>query len=171
MIRRLKNLSRLKGKKRYIVFGFLAVELMSLPAAAQIIHKAAFDVRPLVTAVEIPTSETGLSRFLVTSNAGFDVIANDVNGDISVDVHVSGSLSGGSRFGDAAQLPGLQTACAVASSQNTAIYKANRKIETRKGNAVDRALIMEFKYDPAARPDFKFIAGKNKSAAITPCSN
>ena len=71
-----KKLSKLRGKKRYIVFGLIAVEMLSLPAAAQIVHRVAFDIRPVVIAVEIPTAETGISRFLVTSNAGFGVKAS-----------------------------------------------------------------------------------------------
>jgi len=171
MIHRIKKLSQLKGKKRYIVFGLLAFELVSLPAAAQIVHKAAFDVRPLVTAVEIPTSETGVSRFLVTSNAGFDVFANDVEGDVSVQVHVTGSLGGTVRFGGAAQLPGPQSVCATSTDQNAVIYKAERKIETRKAPAAERAVMMEFNYTPTARPDFKFIAGEDNSALISLCAN
>jgi len=51
MKNRFKELSMLQGKKRYIVLGLLAIELLSLPAAAQIVHRVAFDIPPIVNAV------------------------------------------------------------------------------------------------------------------------
>ena len=171
MKNRLKKLSMLQGKKRYIVLGLLAVELLSLPAAAQIVHRVAFDFRPIVTAVEIPTSEPGLSRFLVASNSGFGVKANGVIGDVNVDVHVSGAMNDVTRFGDAAQLPGPKSGCAQASETGAAIYLADRKTAAIPGTPPEQAVIFEFRYDPHARPDFEFIAGKDSSAVITSCSS
>jgi len=160
----------LKRIKRYILLGFLAVELMSLPAAAHIVHSAATQVRPIVTAVEIPTAEPGVSRFLVTSNAGFDVKATDVVGDVSVNVHVSGKLSSQNRFGAAAQLPGPKATCAQATGQNAAIYKANRKTAAHEGDAVEKAVVIEFTYDHTATPNFNFIAGQDKNTSLASCS-
>jgi len=167
----MKKLSHLKGKKRYILFGLIGMELMSLPAAAAIVHKAAFEVRPVVTAVEIPTAEPGVSRFIVTSNAGFDVKANQMVGDVMVKVHVNGSLPGGNRFGDSAQLPGPEMICSQSSGSKSAIYKADRKIESQEGSAPDRAVIMEFTYDDlTARPEFEFVAGQDKELSLSTCS-
>ncbi len=168
MIHRIKKLTQLKGKKRYIVLGFLTIELLSLPAAAQIVNKVAFDIRPMVTAVEIPTAEPGVSRFLVASNAGFGVNANHVAGDVSVNVHVSGTLSGANRFGDAAQLPGPKNTCAQATGLNSTIYTADRKTAALPGTPPEQAVVIEISYDQAARPDFEFMAGTDK---ITPISN
>jgi len=61
MKNRFKELSMLQGKKRYIVLGLLAIELLSLPAAAQIVHRVAFDIPPIVNAVEIPTAQPGMT--------------------------------------------------------------------------------------------------------------
>jgi len=170
MLHHFKNLPNLKGKKRYLVMGFLAFELMSLPAAAHIVHNAATQTRPIVTAVEIPTSEPGLSRFLVTSNSGFDVRANDVVGDVSVRVHVSGTLSSETRFGDAAQLPGPDVICAHVTTENTAVYKADRTTAAREGATTEQAVVIEFNYDYAARPNFKFSADQNNNASLRNCS-
>ena len=167
---RLKNLTKLKGKKRYIVFGLLAIELLSLPAAAQIVHRVAFEVRPTVTAVEIPTTEAGVSRYLVTSNAGFGIKANGVIGDIHTDVHVSGGTGALNRFGDAAQLPGPESTCAQASGISSDIYAANRKTAATPGTPPEQAVIFEFRYDAAARPDFEFVAGAESDHKITSCS-
>jgi len=171
MKKQLKKIPMLQGKKRYIVMGLLAVELMSLPAAAQIVHRVAFDIRPVVTAVQIPTSEPGVSRYLVASNAGFGVTANGVIGDIKTEVHVSGTMSGTSRFGDAAQLPGAEASCAQASGQSAPIYIADRKTAASPGTPPDQAVVFEFRYDPVAQPKFEFVAGEVKSPTLISCSN
>ncbi len=167
----LKKLHMLQGKKRYIVFGLLAVELMSLPAAAQIVHRVAFDIRPIVTAVEIPTSEPGVSRYLVASNAGFGVEANGVIGNVRTDVHNSGTMGKTSRFGEAAQLPGPITTCAEASGVSSHIYAADRKTAKSPGTPPEQAVIFEFRYDAAARPNFEFVAGTDSASTLTSCSN
>lgn len=171
MKNRLKQLSMLKGKKRYLVFGLLALELLSLPAAAQIVHRVAFEVHPNVIAVEIPTAERGVSRYLVASNAGFGVKANGVIGDITTDVHVSGRLSGTNRFGDAAQLPGPEFTCALAAGVSSDIYAADRKTAATPGTPPEQAVIFEFRYDVAARPDFEFVAGVDNATTLANCSD
>jgi len=163
MKKRIKNstmmklwLDKLKGKKRYFVAAFIAVELASLPAAAQIINKVAFQVRPTVTAVEIPTAEVGKSRFLVVSNAPFTVRSADMVGEIKVSVHQSGEMNG-NRFGDNAQMPGPNTACAVVTSPSqTVIYQAERKTAAKRGNPVSQAVVIQVKYDSSATPKISF---------------
>ena len=166
----IKKLAMLKGKKRYIFLAVLAAELLSLPAAAQIIQKVSFDIRPVVTAVEIPTSEPGLSRYLVVSNAGFGVEAVDLIGNVSIDVHISGALGGGNRFGDAAQLPGPKTVCAVAAGLDSRIYLAGQKTAAVPGTPPQQAVVFEFRYDADARPKFDFIAGVDTKSTVKPCS-
>lgn len=170
MKNRLKELSMLQGKKRYIVLGLLAIELLSLPAAAQIVHRVAFDIPPIVNAVEIPTAKPGVSRYLVASNAGFIVRANDVIGDVNIDVHVSGTLGNTNRFGDSAQLPGPATMCSQSSGFNTDIYMADKKTAAKSGTAPEQAVIFEFTYDPTAHPSFDFVAGTDQAATPVKCS-
>lgn len=171
MKNRLKKLTMFQGKKRYVVLGLLAMELLSLPAAAQIVQRVSFEVRPRVVAVEIPTSEPGLSRYLVSSNAGFGVKANNVVGDIHVDVHVSGAMSDINRFGDSAQLPGPKSECAQTSGQGSHIYLANRKTAATPGTPPEQAVVFEFSYDAEARPDFEFIAGVDSALTVATCSD
>ena len=171
MKNRLKKLSMLQGRKRYVVLGLLAMELLSLPAAAQIVQRVSFEIRPRVIAVEIPTSEPGLSRYLVSSNAGFGVKAYDVVGDIRVDVHISGAISDTSRFGDSAQLPGPKTGCAQASGLGSNVYVADRKTAATPGTPPAQAVVFEFSYDPDARPDFDFIAGVDSALTVAVCSD
>jgi len=166
-----KKFSKLDGKKRYIVMGLLGLELLSLPAAAQIIQRVAFEPRPLVTAVKVPTAEPGLSRFLVTSDAGFDIRAENVVGRIETTVYVSGTISGSLRFGDAAQLPGPKAACAQLSGSNSHIYKADSKTEAGRGSPAEQAVIFEFSYPVDSHPNFKFIADGDSAETITSCSD
>ncbi len=166
----IKTFATRKGKKRYIFLGLLAVELLSLPAAAQIMQRVSFEIPPIVTAVEIPTSEPGLSRFLVTSNTGFGVEATDVIGDVSVDIQKSGAFGSGNRFGDSAQLPGPKTGCGLASGIPSSVYLADRKTASLPGSPPEQAVVFEFRYHADARPKFNFVAGAQKTSPVKPCS-
>lgn len=167
----IKKLATLTGKKRYIFLAFLAVEALSLPAAAtQIAQHVSFKPRPVVTAVEIPSSESGVSRYIVASNAGFGVEAIDFKGDVSVEVYANGTLKGSQKFGTAAQLPGPETECAIASGHGKNIYIAERKTAAAKGTAPEQAVIFEFRYDAEANPKFNFVPGTDLSSPIEPCS-
>lgn len=167
----LKDLTMLNGKKRYIMLGLLLIEVASLPAAAQIVHRVAFEVQPLVNAVEIPTAEPGLSRFLVASNSGFGVEADNIAGNVDIAVRSSGTIGGLTRFGDAAQLPGDQSVCSQTSGLPSPIYIADKKTAARKGTAPEQAVIFEFRYEAEARPTFSFKAGKGVLSTPTTCSN
>ena len=161
---------RLKGKKRYIALGIIAVELASLPAAAKIIHMAAFQTKPRVLAAEIPTSEPGVSRFLVNSNDGFGVEVEGFIGDIKTTIYENGTLASKRRFGDEAQLPGAAKSCAQSlSNQDQPIYQAIQKTELTDGHVVDRSVVFEFHYDPQAKPSFEFTAGPTSVDVPTAC--
>jgi len=163
MKNRLKNipmvqsaLKKLNGKKRYIAAALIAMELASLPAAAQIINKVVFQVRPTVTAVEIPTPEAGLSRFMVVSNAPFTIRSADMIGDINISVHQSGDING-TRFGDNAQMPGPKTNCAALNSPHeTVIYQAERKTAIERGTPISQAVIVQIAYHGSAAPSLSF---------------
>lgn len=159
-------MKKLNGKKRYIAAVLIAMEIASLPAAAQIVNKVVFQVRPSVTAVEIPTPEAGLSRFLVVSNAPFTVRSADMIGNVDVTVHQSGDMNG-QRFGDNAQIPGPKAACAaVTNPSETVIYQADRKTAISRGTPVSQAVVIQVKYDSAAAPDITFAKDNAAPAAI-----
>ena len=170
MLKRLRNLSDLNGKKRYIVLGLLTLELMSLPAAAKIVQSVNFDPAPNVIAVEIPSGKTGLSRFLVASDAGFIVEVDTPIGDVEVDIYVSGKMGNSVEFGVSAQLPGPQTICASALARNSDIYHATHATAAKEGSAPERAIVMEFQYAAEAHPKFRFIAGEKPNLGLTPCN-
>jgi len=176
MVRDMKNpfayINALQGKKRYIVMAIIGAELLALPAAAQIVHKVAFEVRPMVTAVEIPTPEAGHSRFIVTSNAGFGVEAFNIAGDVKVRVHKSGKIQNGPRFGDNAQLPGDKSVCSESySAKGSPIYLATQKTAATPGDAVSQSVIFEMRYNEDATPEFKFRAGTRSALPPMTCSD
>ncbi len=160
----------LKGKKRYLMMAVVCAELVSLPAAAQILSKVSFEIGPIVTAVEIPTSEPGLSRFLVASNSAFGVEARDVVGNVTVAVKVSGTMNGVTRFGDAAQLPGFKSSCSQTTGFASSIYIADRQTAAREATLPEQAVVFEFRYAADARPTFDFIAGTEAVSAPSFCS-
>ncbi|MEP1229544.1 MAG: hypothetical protein ABJG88_02595 [Litorimonas sp.] len=162
---------KLSGKKRYIAAALIAIELASLPAAAQIVHKVAFQVQPTVTAIEIPTSEAGISKFMVVSNAPFTVRSANMIGEIDVSVHKSGDINN-NRFGDNAQMPGPKTNCAnIISPAETVIYQADRKTALSRGTPVSQAVIIQIKHDPSAAPRITFAKdGTAPSAQAEPCN-
>ena len=168
MKNRFKNLP---VKKRYIAFGIIALELASLPAAAQMMDKVGFEARPVVTAVAIPTYQDGLQRFIVLSNAPVSVQSEGMIGDLNVSVHQSGDISG-NRFGDKAQLPGdAQNCAAITHPMPSVIYSAARKTAASRGPAVSQAVVFEFSYAPeGAAPKLEFIAGKAKQAPAESCA-
>lgn len=162
---KLARLRKLKGKKRYMLAAILAVEIASLPAAAQILSKVVFQSRPIVTAVEIPTGEDGQSRFLVVSNAPFTIRSADAIGDIGISVHKSGDMNG-RRFGDNAQMPGPASHCASVTQPNeSVIYQAERKTAAASGPPVSQAVIVVVKYDKSATPRISF--AKDNAAPVT----
>lgn len=162
------HVKNLKGKKRYFVAAFLAVEIASLPAAAQIFSKVAFQARPIVTAVEIPTFEVGQSRFLVVSNAPFTIRSADMIGEIDVSVHKSGDMNG-RRFGDNAQMPGPASHCAsLAQPNDSVIYQAKRKTAAAPGSPVSQAVIVVVKYDESAAPQISFAKDNAAPVALAP---
>lgn len=157
-------------KKRYLILGVLALELAALPAAAQMVDRVIFEVKPKVTAVEIPTPTAGKSRFLVASNAPFHVQSENVVGDLTVSVHKSGDLNG-SRFGDNAQMPGdFETCVNVNQPHEATIYKAHQKTAQTRGPILSQAVIFEFSYDEIAQPVITFKAGETTRPSPALCS-
>lgn len=80
MLKRLKN-----AKPRYkILIGlWLAVELVSLPAAASVAFAITGKSGPLV-AQTLETAEPGMAQFLVTHSVPFDVLVSGVTSEVNI---------------------------------------------------------------------------------------
>ena len=159
---KIKNLS---GKARYLAIGFIALEIASIPVSAQIIDKVAFSKPQKVVSVPFPP-ESGITKFLVSSDAPFAIISENATGEFDVTIKVSGVLNG-NRFGANAQMPGAAESCVVQTSpKSTKIYEAERKTAAQKGDILTQAVIVEIRYDADINPELKIIT-QNKAKKIS----
>jgi len=155
---RIKNIG---SKARYLAIGLIALEIASIPVSAKIIDTVAFSKPQKVIMATFPP-QTGVTKFLVSSDAPFAIISEGAMGAFDVNIKVSGILNG-QRFGSNAQMPGPVEACAVQTSrEKTKIYEAERKTELREGGILTRAVIVEIHYDSEIKPEFKIIS-QNKA--------
>lgn len=155
---KLKNMT---SKARYIAVGLIALEIASIPVSAQIIDKFAFSEPQRLSAVPFPP-ETGITKFLVSSNTPFAIISENAIGEFDISIKVSGRLNGNS-FGSNAQLPGAAASCAAQTSNDaTKIYEAERETVARDGDVLTRAIMVEIRYADNLKPDIKIIP-KNKT--------
>ena len=152
-------------KLRYLAGLWIAVELLSLPAAAQVVHRVSFSVQPHVIAAEIPVDRPGEAHFVVSSNAPFAVVADDIIGEIDISVSESGTF-GLMDYGSSAQLPGESEGCVLMlGPHEQVVYRAERRTAAKRGDGVEQAVVMSFIFDPAASPRFDFTVGERAVVA------
>ena len=169
----IKNtLNKLPFKKRYIVGGYIAFEVIGLTVAgtagAQVLDQIKFEVPQRVASATLPT-EPGLTRLIVSSNAGFTVSASEAIGEYDVKVLRDGLINT-TPFGLNAQLPGPETACSAAvSPAASVIYRADRKTAAARGGVLTQSVMIEIRYDETLRPKFS-VKTEDNSVAITPAA-
>ena len=157
-------------KKRYLALGIIALEVLTWPAAAQILDKVSFEMPQRVVHAEFPV-EPGVTRMFVTSNAPFAILAKGQIGEFDVNVYPSGTV-GAVTFGENAQLPGDANACATTLDiKKSIIYAADRKTAIAPGEAASQAVLVEIRYDQALSPKFNVVTEKKsqKYALAAPC--
>ena len=143
-------------KTKWMLGGWVLLELTALPAAAQVVHTVSFRVEPHVVAAPIPSDTPGRLDFVVSSNAPFNVTAADMVGELDVVVTQSGML-GEQAFGQASQLPGASQSCArLTSPAGAVVYRAARRTAAARGDGVEQAVIISFHFDPVAAPSIAF---------------
>lgn len=160
-------------KKRYIVFGLLALEVVSLPFAASIVHKQAadFDISAITNpqrAINVELNAgPGVTRYLVTANAPFTVTSKNAIGTLNVNVYKSGFING-QAYGTNAQLPGAKSACTqTETTEKKTVYISERGTVAQKGDVLSETVLVEVRYDPSLTPDIKILTQK-KSAKLLP---
>jgi len=147
-------------KKRYLVLAWLALEIASIPAAAQIIDRVAFTVPQKAIHVQLPEAP-GLMRYAISSNAPFAITAGNAIGEFQVSVRHNG-LVNGRPFGANAQMPGAAKTCAILlSPTQSVIYAADRMTAAEKGDILSQAVIVEIRYAKEATPNFKILTEQN----------
>lgn len=157
-------------KKRYWAMAIIGVELLALPATAQMLDRVSFTVPQRAVHVEFP-EEPGLQRMFISSNAPFSITSEGVVGDYQVTVIPTGVI-GGQSFGANAQLPGEAETCSTAIGTEPAmIYKAFQKTAKTRGGPVTQAVLVEIRYDRSLSPEFDVLT-EDKSEHLSlpaPC--
>jgi len=158
------NIKGQKIKKRYIALGLIALEVISFPVSAHIIHKTSFAEPEKVAAAPFP-EEAGITKFLMSSNTPFTIVSEGASGEFDIQIKRAGRLNG-LQYGAHAQMPGPAKACAASTTITASkIYEADRKTETGEGDVLTHAVIVEIRYTKDIQPDFKIIA-KSKAKRI-----
>ena len=148
-----------KHKKWFIVA--LALDILTIPAAAQMVDRVSFSVPQKVASVKIKTETLGLQRFVVASNAPFAIVTEDVTGQFNVSVKTKANINN-QNIGNNAQIPGAERACAhVTSISPHKIYEAVRKTAAHSGEVLTQAIVVDINYDPSLTPEFKIVTQKN----------
>jgi len=151
-----------KHKKLFILL--LCVDLLALPATAQMVDRVSFSAPQKVASVKLANHTAGLQSFVVASNAPFAVISEKAIGEFNVTLKTKDDINGYT-IGDNAQLPGSQSTCSVAtSSAPQKIYEAIRKTAASRGEVLSQAVVIEVRYDPELTPEFKIITQQNAIA-------
>lgn len=152
MLRRLKN-----AKPRYkILIGlWIAIELISLPAAASVAFSITGKTPPLVTET-LETTEPGMAQFLVTHSVAFDVLVSGINSDVNIMIE------------DAHSDTGLSSSCVSFLSPHPRVIKtvdANDNPEARVST-----LFVTVTYDPTETAQISFEQVALVPAAL-PCQS
>jgi hypothetical protein len=148
-------------KHKHWFIAALVLDILSIPAAAQIVDHVSFSVPQKVASVRLDVQQEGLQRFVVASNGPFAVISENAIGEFNVRLRTNDNIKGQS-IGENAQLPGSNTGCALATAQSPQkIYEAIRKTAKKRGEVLSQAVIVEISYDPVLDPNFKIVTGQN----------
>ena len=147
-------------KKRYIAIGLIALDILCIPVAAQIIDRVSFSIPQHAVSTELPRNEAGVSNLVVSSNAPFILTVSNVVGEIDVTVKNSGAINS-TRFGDNAQMPGPRNVCAMPTSAAPAvIYAADRRTALKRGEILSQSVIITVRFPEGAEPEFKVMPEK-----------
>lgn len=151
---------KFKTHKKWFLL-LLAIDILSIPAAAQMIDHVSFSVPQKVASVKLDVTEAGLQRFVVASNAPFVIVSENAIGKFNVRLRTKDQING-LNVGSNAQLPGAGKSCALATSDAPQkIYEAVRKTAKQRGEVLSQAVIIDVQYDPALTPNFKVLTQQN----------
>ena len=143
---------------------WLLVELVSLPAAAQIVDRVSFKIPPTVITTPVPHQPAGQKSFLVATNTPFTVEVAGTAGEVDVRVAHTGYY-GDLRYGTKAQMPGPRTSCVQGRLAPVVAYRADRKTAATRGDVQSHAVRVDVTFDPMADPDITFVAAEESTAS------
>ena len=130
---------------------WMAVEIASIPAAAQIVERVAFRSVPKVIVADGHSTAPGVATFYVASNAPFAVEVGNVVGEVAVEVSLDAALSAN------AQMPGEAHACTQGRFGTVLAYAATRKTAAHRGEIETQAVKVEVFFDGAATPAIQIV--------------
>ena len=157
----IKALKRKFKKHKKLFFVLLAIDILSIPAAAQMVDHVSFSVPQKVASVKLEVTKSGMQSFVVASNAPFAIISENAIGEFNVQIRTKDTING-LDVGGNAQFPGAHSSCAIANSiAPQKIYEAVRKTAKQRGEVISQAVIVDVRYDPALTPKFRVLTQKN----------
>lgn len=147
----------LKFRKRNIILGIIAIEILALPVSAQMVNHVLFTTPADAAIVNLPTDDPTMSRLVIVSNTPFVLTAENGTGEAAISVHKSGAIND-MRFGDKAQIPGAENGCAVLGGADASvIYTATQRTAVERGDVLDRSVIFEVRHAANETPTFNVL--------------
>lgn len=155
---RVKEVDKGNMKKRYILLGLIALDILCFPLAAQLLHKVSqlsFSAPAHAIVSELPRNEPGVAHLVVTASEPFILTAANLNGAANIEVRTSGRINT-TPFGDNAQMPGLKASCMTASGETPSIiYTADKATSVKGGEVLSQSVIFTVHFPKEANPNFK----------------
>lgn len=148
---------------RKLLGALVIVELLSLPAAAQIVDRVRFSAPERVIVADLPNETEGMRSYLVASNTPFAVEVSGVVGEVDVEITTTGDIAGMS-YGTHATSPGLASTCVQGRLAPIEAYRSERRTAATRGRVQDQAVRVDVSFDPLAEPAIQLVAA-SKSAS------
>lgn len=148
-------------KKRNIVYGLIALEVISIPVSAKVIDNFLHAIPQSVMVTELPTEKDGLAKFVINSNTPFAITSESFKGYVNVKVTQTGEISS-TAFGQKAQMPGPSKVCAAPQIEDTSIiYTGNQRTATKRGDVLSQSVVVEIAYAANAKPTFDVLTTRS----------
>lgn len=150
------SIFKIAKKNKALLGVVLALEVMSIPAAAKMADRVNFGTKPVVIVADVPSATPGQDSFLVSSNTPFVVEVGGVIGEVKVDI-ASGGHVGTLRYGENAQMPGVARACSMGRVGTVEAYRSERKTAASRGSVKSQAVRVNVRYDRVASPNIRIV--------------
>jgi len=151
-----KSLFKIVKNNKALLGVFLALEVMSIPAAAKMAERVKFGPKPMVIVADVPNQLSGQDSFLVSSNTPFVVEVGGVVGEVKVDIATGGYI-GTMLYGNNAQMPGVERACSMGRFGTVEAYRSERKTAAKRGSVKSQAVRVNVRYDRIASPNIRIV--------------
>lgn len=149
-------------KKRNIVYGLIALEIICIPVSAKVIDKVMHAFPDSIIATELPR-QPGKTMIAISSNKPFVISSANYTGELDINITQTGMIYKTS-YGEQAEMPGPSSACAAPSASETSIiYAAENRTAKTRGKILSQTVMVELRYDASAEPVFEVTPRKKKN--------